>query len=78
MATNENDAAIVSAIIGLAKNLQLRVVAEGVEEHEQLDMLASKECDVAQGYLYSRPIPDQEFQDWVLAQMSTKKLASIG
>lgn len=78
MATNENDAAIVSAIIGLAKNLQLRVVAEGVEEPEQLDMLAAKECDVAQGYLYSRPVPDAVFQDWVLTQTSSKKIASIG
>lgn len=78
MASNENDAAIVSAVIGLAKNLQLRVVAEGVEEEEQLAMLAAKQCDVAQGYLYSRPIPNVEFLAWLETQSSTPQLASNG
>lgn len=78
MASNENDAAIVSAVIGLAKNLQLRVVAEGVEEEEQLAILAAKQCDVAQGYLYSRPVPNNEFLTWVEAQISSPKLVSTG
>lgn len=78
MVTNENDEAIVSAVIGLAKNLQLRVVAEGVEENEQLTLLAAKNCDVAQGYLYSKPINNAEFQAWVSARMATQKIASTG
>ena len=66
MASNENDLAIVTAVIGLAKNLQLGVVAEGVEEVEQLELLAAKNCDIAQGFHYSRPLPKKDFDAWVL------------
>ncbi len=53
---NENDAVIVKATIGLAKALGLTVVAEGVEKAEQLELLRSYGCDLAQGYHLSRPI----------------------
>ena len=56
MATNEGDAAIVSAVIGMAQSLHLRVVAEGVETVEQLTLLQNRGCDEAQGYYYSRPV----------------------
>ena len=51
---------IVKAIIDLAKNLHLRVIAEGVETHEQAELLKMLNCDEAQGYLYSRPVPHEE------------------
>lgn len=57
-----SDAAIVRAIIGLAHNLRLRVVAEGVETRQQLDFLRSLESDEYQGYYFSRPIPASEFE----------------
>lgn len=78
MVSDENDAAIVTAVIGLAKNLNLQVVAEGVEDLDQLNLLASKECDVAQGFLYSRPIPNEEFQTFVTTRSAQQNLASAG
>lgn len=55
--TNVDDRAIVSAIIGMAHNLGLQVVAEGVETQEQADFVREKGCDFAQGYFFSRPMP---------------------
>ncbi|WP_373184700.1 EAL domain-containing protein [Halopseudomonas sp.] len=59
------DAAIVQSIITLAHNLQLTVVAEGVETDEQRIFLAQHECDQIQGYLFARPMPYAELIDWI-------------
>ncbi len=60
-----DDKAIVDAVIGLGHSLNLEVVAEGVEEVEQLDYLREKGCDFIQGYLYSKPLPADTFVTWV-------------
>jgi diguanylate cyclase (GGDEF)-like protein/PAS domain S-box-containing protein len=59
--TDSNDAAIVQTIITLAKNLKIRVLAEGVETNEQLAFLREKDCDAFQGYLCSQPLPIGDF-----------------
>ena len=62
---NENDHAIVRAIIDLAHNLGLVVVAEGVETGEALERLKSLGCDTAQGYHMSRPVPVDKLNEWL-------------
>jgi diguanylate cyclase (GGDEF)-like protein/PAS domain S-box-containing protein len=57
LATNPEDASIAQAIINMAHNLGLKVVAEGVETASQLSFLGSHGCDQMQGYYFSRPLP---------------------
>jgi diguanylate cyclase (GGDEF)-like protein/PAS domain S-box-containing protein len=56
-----DDAAITSTIINMAKSLNLKTIAEGVENKEQYDFLRLRECDEMQGYYFSRPLPAQNF-----------------
>ncbi|UCD35534.1 MAG: EAL domain-containing protein [Nitrospiraceae bacterium] len=57
---NDEDAAIVKAIIVMAHTLNLRVVAEGVESEQQLELLEEFGCDEYQGYFFSRPLPEAD------------------
>ncbi|MCW8825908.1 MAG: EAL domain-containing protein [Gammaproteobacteria bacterium] len=62
---DSDDAAIVQAIISMAKNLNLDVVAEGVETEEQLEFLRQHGCENVQGYLLSKPLPADEFHQYI-------------
>ena len=66
MTTNPDSLAIVTAVIGLARALQLRTVAEGVESQDQIDKLRSLQCDVAQGYFFAKALPAADLErDWL-------------
>jgi EAL domain-containing protein (putative c-di-GMP-specific phosphodiesterase class I) len=56
-----NDTILLAAVISMARNLKLRVVAEGVETLEELRFLCAHKCDEAQGYYFSRPLPARKF-----------------
>jgi EAL domain-containing protein (putative c-di-GMP-specific phosphodiesterase class I) len=63
--TNPDDAAIVRAVLSLAHQLGMKVVAEGVETIEQLRFLENLHCDMIQGYYFSKPLPPAEFLAYV-------------
>jgi len=65
MATDENDEAIVRSTIGLAHDLGLTVVAEGIEDQQTWNLLAALGCDVGQGYFVSRPVPAAILGVWL-------------
>jgi diguanylate cyclase (GGDEF)-like protein len=71
MVENSDSAVIVRSTIELSHNLGLKVVTEGVETQPIWECLAALECDVAQGYLISRPMPAQLFQEWQRAWRGT-------
>jgi EAL domain-containing protein (putative c-di-GMP-specific phosphodiesterase class I) len=60
--TDQNDAAIVTTVVTMARSLNLRVIAEGVETEAQLGFLREIECDEFQGFLVSRPASPEEFE----------------
>ncbi|MHB1074382.1 sensor domain-containing protein [Thiobacillus sp.] len=59
--TDADDATIVGAVIGMGRNLHQRVIAEGVETHEQLVFLQDRQCDEGQGFHFSRPVSAEDF-----------------
>jgi diguanylate cyclase (GGDEF)-like protein/PAS domain S-box-containing protein len=59
--TDENDAAIIAAVIAMARRLKLGVIAEGVENLAQLNALRELQCDEYQGFYFSKPLPAEEF-----------------
>ncbi len=61
IATGTDDATILSAVIGMGRNLKQRVIAEGVETHEQLAFLRTQQCDEGQGFQFSHPLPADDF-----------------
>jgi len=59
--TDKNNYAIVEAIIALSQSLGIKVIAEGIETHQELQVLKQLECDVGQGYLFSKPLTVDDF-----------------
>jgi diguanylate cyclase (GGDEF)-like protein len=72
MATSQGESFIARSIIELAHNLGLRVVAEGVEDELTRNLLAEMGCDKLQGFLVSRPLPDERLESWILARTGVR------
>ena len=68
MTSDPSSEAIVRTVVDLARNLDLPVIAEGVEEDEARDRLAAMGCRAAQGYLFSRPLPHDQLVRWLSRQ----------
>lgn len=64
--TNKDNMDIVNMIIDLARTFKLKVIAEGVETKEQLEYLQKRRCDYIQGYLESKPLPKDEFKEYLI------------
>ena len=77
---DNDDAIIVNAVIALAHSLGLQVIAEGVEDNDQLEYLRQHDCDVVQGYYYSCPLAGKDFYDWAMqheAEVQGKEPAKL-
>src|SRR3712207_5561897 len=72
----EGDASIVCSIIELAHALGLKVIAEGAEDDETIDRLATLGCDYVQGYGLTRPLPPADFAEWLRAAPSGSPAAT--
>lgn len=69
--TDAHDKSIVTTIISMANSLGFTTIAEGVETSQQLDILRQLGCDEAQGYYYSKPLPNDEFEAFARKQHSS-------
>ncbi len=71
IAAGSSDMALCEAIIVMAHKLGMKVIAEGIETQAQLDLLIEAGCDYGQGYLFSKPLPGDEFEQMLLQQNTT-------
>jgi len=65
VSSDYDDVAIIEAILGLGKHFNMNVIAEGVEDEEQLNFLRKAGCDLAQGYFISRPMSFNDYRQWL-------------
>jgi EAL domain-containing protein (putative c-di-GMP-specific phosphodiesterase class I) len=77
LTTSPDDAAIARAIIALGHNMNLRVVAEGVETVEQLAFLRDNGCDIMQGFLYSEPVSADDCLALIVRQATSSATSSL-
>ena len=68
--TDRKDAEITHAIASMAHALKLGLIAEGVETEEQIEILLSHGCDEAQGFLFSHPVPAEDFERMLCSEKS--------
>ena len=74
ISTHPVETTIVEAVVGMGRSMKLRVIAEGVETHEELAFLQAHQCDEAQGYYFSRPVLPQQFARLLETGMAFSKL----
>ena len=71
--SSETDRKLVTLILDIAKYLQVTVVAEGVETEGQLDILRRGNCDLVQGYFFSKPLPPEEFEELIRKEIEIER-----
>jgi diguanylate cyclase (GGDEF)-like protein/PAS domain S-box-containing protein len=77
LGTGGDDTAIVTAVIGMARSLNLRVVAEGVETWEEVALLKTHHCDDAQGYYFSQPVLPHQFAELLKTGISKVNVTAL-
>ena len=70
--SDQDDAVIVKSTINLAHDLGMKIVAEGVEDKETVELLRSLNCDYVQGYYFSRPLPVEQATAWFQQYVSSE------
>jgi EAL domain-containing protein (putative c-di-GMP-specific phosphodiesterase class I) len=70
---SKKDFRLVKLILDIARNLKMPVIAEGVETERQLTLLKDAGCDLVQGYYFSRPVPPEEFEDFIIREQNYRK-----
>ncbi len=68
---NKDDSTLVNTMISMAHELDLEIVAEGVETQKQFDYLLNQGCNMAQGFYFTKPIPANKFEKWLLKRQET-------
>src|SRR5690606_33109897 len=77
LGTTPQSTAVVSAIIALARALDLRVIAEGVEEISQMEVLSNLGCHICQGFLFARPMPAADLETWLLSGQAERSIPRV-
>jgi diguanylate cyclase (GGDEF)-like protein len=75
--SNPDDVSLVKAILAMANGLDLRVLAEGVENHAQLDFLAAQGCDFVQGYLIAKPMNEDAYCSYLKNRLANGDASSL-
>ena len=71
---DSSDASLVESILDIANNFRLEVIAEGVEDEGQAEFLKTRPCGYAQGYYYSKPLPEDEFKQFAVGKRFSDKI----
>jgi EAL domain-containing protein (putative c-di-GMP-specific phosphodiesterase class I) len=77
ISSDPDDRIIVGAIINMARSLELKVIAEGVETPAQLDFLREQGCDESQGYYHSRPLPAEQLEAFLRKQITAARESAL-
>ncbi len=77
LGSTPQSSAVISAVIALARSLGLRVIAEGVEQVSQMEVLYNLGCQICQGFLFARPMPPEEIDNWLREQFVRPSLPRI-
>lgn len=70
---SENNQAVIKSIVHLSKSLKYKIITEGVETKEQVDLLTELECNIIQGYYFSKPLSESDFENLLKSQCKTLK-----